>query len=114
MSKTFLFQTIQFIQTVLIEPIQFIISMQFNSVKPIDMTLSGAIAPGQNGPGSDGNDGVLCILQSSNVTGTSPSDCLVSYPGHWLEEGSYPSAEMKSVYSTAPADWAIASFKKFE
>ena len=24
---------------------------------------------------------------------TSPSDCLVSYPGHSLGEGSYPSAE---------------------
>ena len=32
-------------------------------------------------------------------------DCLVSYPGHFLRE-SYPSAEMQSVYSTAPADWA--------
>ena len=43
--------------------------------------------------------------QSSSITGASPSDCLVSYPGHLLEE-SYPSAEMQSVYCTAQADWA--------
>ena len=30
----------------------------------------------------------------------------VSYPGHLLRWVSYPSAEMQSVYSTAPADWA--------
>ena len=35
----------------------------------------------------------------------SPSDCLVSYPEHSLGD-SYPSAEMQSVYSAAPADWA--------
>ena len=37
---------------------------------------------------------------------TIPKDCLVSYPGHlWVEI--YPSAETQSVYSAAPADWAI-------
>ena len=46
------------------------------------------------------------IPQSSSIAGTSPSDCLVSYPGHSFE-GSYPSAEKQLVYSTAPADWAI-------
>ena len=61
--------------------------------------------PGQSGPGSDGNKEVLSIPQSSSITGTSPSDCLVSYPGHSLG-GSYSSAEKQSVYSTAPADWA--------
>ena len=48
----------------------------------------------QSGPGSDGNEGVLRIPQ------TSPSDCLVSYPRHSLG-GSNPSAEMQLVYSTA-------------
>ena len=43
--------------------------------------------------------------QSFSITGASPSDCLVSYPGHSLRE-SYPSAEMQSVYSTAQANWA--------
>ena len=46
--------------------------------------LSGATTPGQSGPGSDGNEGVLCIPQSSSIAGTSSSDCLVSYPGHLL------------------------------
>ena len=73
--------------------------------KPIDRALSGAFTPSQNGPGSNGNEGVLCIPQSASTAGTSPSDCLVSYPGHSLR-GSYPSAEVQSVYSTAPADWA--------
>ena len=41
--------------------------------------------PGQSGPGSNGNEGVLCIPQTSSIAGTSPSDCLVSYPGHSLE-----------------------------
>ena len=34
-------------------------------------------------------EGVLHIPQSSCITGPSLSDCLVSYPGHSLEE-SYP------------------------
>ena len=72
---------------------------------PLIGPLSGATTPGQRGPGSDGNKGVLHIPQSSSIAGTSPSDCLVSYPGHSLG-GSYPSAEKQSVYSTAPADWA--------
>ena len=105
MSKTFLFQAIQLSQTVLIQIIQFSISTQFSSIYPIDSALSGATTPCQSGPGSNGNEGVLRIPQSSSVTGTSLSDCLVSYPGHILE-GSYPSAEMQSVYSTVPADSA--------
>ena len=40
-------------------------------------------------------------------TGTSPSNCLVLYPGQLLEEGTYTTAEMQSVYCTAPDDWAI-------
>ena len=78
MSKTVLFQTIQFN-----------ISTQFSSIWPIDRTLSGATTPGQSGLGSVGKEGVHCISQSFSITGTSPSDCLV-----W--------------YSTAPADRAIS------
>ena len=59
------------------------------------MTLPGATLPGQSGPGSDGNKGVLGIPQSSSIIGTSPSDCLVSYLF----------AEKQSVYTTAPAKW---------
>ena len=95
MSKTVLFQTVQFR-----------ISTQFSSIWPLDITLSGATNPGRSGPGSDGNEGVLSIPQSSSITGTSPSDCLVSYPEHSLVSthsgGSYSSAEVQSVYSTAP------------
>ena len=72
--------------------------------------LSDTTTPGQSGPGINGNEGVLRILQSSSITGASPSDCLVSYPGHswgW----SYPYAEKLSVYSTASANWA--KFTKF-
>ena len=57
-------------------------------------------------PGSNGNDGVLHLPPNSSITGTSLSDCLVSYPGHSLG-WSYPSAERQKVYFTAPANWAI-------
>ena len=49
--------------------------------------LSCATTPGKSGPGSDGNEGVLCIPQSSSITGTSPLDCLMSYPSHSLVGG---------------------------
>ena len=76
-------------QTVLFQTSQFCISCLFvdmsnHSIWPIDRTLLGATTPGQSGPGSNGNKGVLRIPQSSSITGTSPSDCLVSYPDtHW-------------------------------
>ena len=69
------------------------------------MTLSVVITPGQSGPWSSGNKRVLHILQSFSIAGASPSDCLVSYPGHLLCE-SYHFAEIQSIYSTTPADWA--------
>ena len=78
--------------------------MQFSSIEPIERALSGATISGQSKPGRNGNEGVLCIPQSSSITGTSPSDCLELYPGHLLEGVSYHSSEMQSVYSTAPAD----------
>ena len=79
MSKTFLFQAIQFNQT-----IQFSISMPLVLFNPLIGPISGTTIPGQSRPGSDGNKGVLCIPQSPSIAGTSPSDCLVSYPGHSL------------------------------
>ena len=72
----------------------------------IDRTLSSATTSGQNGPGCNGNEVVLRISQSSSITGVSPSDYFVSYPGHSLEE-SYLFAEKLSVYSADPADGAI-------
>ena len=91
--KTVLFQTIQFsLRTVffvctqlnvktalfqLFQTIQFSISTWFSSTWPI-----GATTLGSNGPGSNGNEEVLCIPQSSSIIRASPSDCLVSYQGH--------------------------------
>ena len=43
------------------------------------MTLSGATTPGQSGPEGSGNEGVLYIPQSSSITESSPSDCIMSY-----------------------------------
>ena len=47
----------------------------------MDRALSGATIPGQSGPGSDGNERMLRISQSSCITGASPLDCLVSLGG---------------------------------
>ena len=54
MSKQILFQAIQFCVI---------------TVQPIGRTLSGATTLDQSGFGSDGNEGVLHIPQSSNITG---------------------------------------------
>ena len=74
------------------------------------MTLSCVTTPGQSGPGSDGNKGVVRIPQSSCITGTSPSDCLMLYPVYSMGE-SYTSAEVQLVYSTATADKASFSLR---
>ena len=74
-------------KTVPFQIIQFNINTQFSSIRPIDKTLSGATTPGQSEPGSNSNKGVLRIPQSSNITGASPSDCLVSDLGHLLWGG---------------------------
>ena len=51
--------------------------------------LSGATTPCQSEPRGNGNEEVLSIPQSSSITGASPPDDLMSYPGHLLrEEGS--------------------------
>ena len=71
--------------------------MQFSFIGSIDRILSGATIPGPTGPGSDGNEGVPRVPQNSIIIGNSPSDCLVSYLGHLLEE-TYPYAEMQLVY----------------
>ena len=58
--------------------------MSNSSIWLIDRTLSGATIPDQSGPGSDGNEGLLNIPQSSSFPGISPTDRFVSYPGHTL------------------------------
>ena len=60
------------------------IHFSINMLLVLFRALSGATTPGQSGPESDGNEGVLRIPQSSSTAGTSPSDCLVSFPGHSL------------------------------
>ena len=66
------------------QTIQFRMSTQISSIRPIDSTLLGAINLDQSGPGSDDKD-VLNIPQCSSITATSPSDCLVSYTEHSLQ-----------------------------
>ena len=57
-----------------------------NSPKTLNdkKVLSSATTPSQSGRGSNDNERVLCILQSSSITEISPSHCLVSYPKHSL------------------------------
>ena len=69
------FQTIQFSvstvsisKSVLFQAIHFSISSQFSSIWPIEKILSGATTLGQRRPGSNGNEGVLHIPQSSSIT----------------------------------------------
>ena len=92
------------IKTVLFQAIKFSRSTQFSSIWFIDRTLSGATTMGQSEPGSDVNEWVLRIPQSSSITGISTSDCLVSY--------TRTLAEMQSMYSTAPSDWVNDTWSK--
>ena len=63
----------------------------------MDRTLSGATTLDQSWAGSDGNEEILRIPQSSSITGTEPSDCLVSYTGHLLWGGGLtPSAKKQT------------------
>ena len=48
---------------------------KINSIWPIDKAISDATTPGQSGPGSDGNQGVLRIPQSSSIAGNTTSHC---------------------------------------
>ena len=88
--------------------------MPNSSIWPIDRTLSGVTTSGQSGTGSDGNEGVLHIPQSSSITEVSPLVCLVSYLGYSFGSGggSYPSTEMHSMFSTAPAEWAQKDLRR--
>ena len=93
-------------KTVLFQTIQFSISILFSTIWPIDSIQSGATTAGESEHWWDGNKGVLCILQSSSITVSSPSDYFVSHPGLNVVVGLFFSAEMQSVYSIGLADWA--------
>ena len=88
------------VKTVLFQTIQFRISTQLSSIWSIDRTL-----PLQTRVdlGMMAMKGYSTL--SFSITGASPSDCLVSYPGDVFGE-SYPSAAMQSEYFTAPSDCA--------
>ena len=47
--------------------------MSNSSIWLIDKIQSDATTPGQSGPGSDGNEGIHSISQSSSITGASLS-----------------------------------------
>ena len=91
-----------YIQTVLFQTIQFSISTLFSSIWLIDRTLSGATTPGQSGTPHSSK---LQHFWSLTVR------LLSVISGHSLGD-SYSSAKMQSVYSTAPADWAISKWSR--
>ena len=91
MSRLFYFKQFSLAhKTVLFQVTQFSIRTQFSSIWPIDRALSAATTPGLNKPESDANEEVFRVPQSSSNTGTSPSDCLESYPKHSLWGGILP------------------------
>ena len=87
------------VKTVLFQAVQFRISTKFSSIWPIEKTLSDATTLVQSETLSDGNERVLCILQS--ITWASPSDCLVSLPGHSLITVLLYCKDVVSVFNTA-------------
>ena len=74
------------------------------------MTLSDVTTPGQIGPWSDSNEGVLRIPQSSSITGVSPSDCFLSYQGDSLGGGLTPLQRGSQYTLCASADWAMCFY----
>ena len=82
------------------------------SIWPIDGTLSGTTTPVQNGPGSNGNIGVLRIPESA-WSEASPSDCMVTYTRLLSGGWGYPPAEMQLAYPTDTADWANKLFVSY-
>ena len=94
------------VKIALFQTIQFSISTQFNSIWPIECTLSGATTSSQSGAGSDGNEGALCTPESSSITGDSPSDYLVSYLGHSLGGGILLLCKDAVDVFYSPTDWA--------
>ena len=78
------------------------------NVKQFYLALSSATTLGHSRPGCNDNEGIFQISQSSRAAAP-PSDSLVSYIRTLIGGGgSYSSAKMLSVYSTAAADWGGA------
>ena len=71
-------------KSVQFQTIQFSISTLCSFVRPIDRALLGATTPGQSGPGSDGNEGVIRIPPQLQPYWNLIIRCLVLYSGHLL------------------------------
>ena len=78
------------VKTVLFLAILLSICTQFSAIWTTDSTLSGTTTLGESGPGSNGNEWVLCILPSTSIRGTSTSDYFVPYTVYSLGEGLTP------------------------
>ena len=87
-----------------------------SSIWPIDKTLSHATSLGQSGPRSDGSEGVFFIPQSFSITGGSPSDCLMLYPGHLLGVEAYSLADKLNELNdyTTPLYEYISDYKIYD
>ena len=83
------------------------------SIWPINKTLLGVTTLGESGPMSGVNEEILRIPQSSSITEALTLDGLVSDLGYSLRGGSYPSAEIQSIYSADPAIYFLASKNDF-
>ena len=70
--------TVKLFQVLLFKP--------YNYIWAIDRTLTSTTIPAQSGLGSNGNEDILYIPQSSR-TGASASHSLLSYPGHTVAVG---------------------------
>ena len=73
-SIVFLFTHSYMSKTVLFETIQFSISTQFNSIRTIHRTQSGVITTEQSGPGNDSNEGD-CRIHRLQLCKDSPNEC---------------------------------------
>ena len=82
--------------------------MSNSSFCHIDRSLLGATTPGQSEPGSDVNEGILCISQSTTITGAPQSDCLVSYQDtDWRWEVPFSRDAVSVFYSHSRLGWEV-------
>ena len=85
----------------------YLIQMSNSYIWPMERTLSGATIPDQRGPKSDGYEGVLHIPQNSSFTGTSPSDCLMSYQDTRWSEGLNPQQRYSRYILQSQTIWLL-------
>ena len=86
-----------------------------SSIWPIDRTLPDATTPDQSGSGSDGNEVVFRIRQSSSITEVSSLDSLVSYTGHSFDARLTPLQRCsRYILQPQPTDQNDSSFEPYE